>query len=442
VVSLTPRGDSKIIGFDSSFKNRWSVKFSQEFARGINFYCPTNEIEMKKTPFDNMEETMKRTKKNVKRVKNLKMLAVMLLVTGMLALPAAAKRIAEKPLVQMAILLDTSGSMEGLIEQAKTQLWKIVNEMALAKKDGQSPRLEVALYEYGKDSIPASEGYLRMIVPLSVDLDRISEELFKLKTNGGSEYCGKVIRSATQELQWTKKNDYLKVIFIAGNEPFTQGEVDYRNSCKEAITKGIIVNTIFCGNYQEGIQTHWKDGADLADGKYINIDQNQKIAHIDAPQDKEIAALGKNINKTYVAYGRKGVEKKERQREQDANAAGLGEAVMAQRSMAKASSQYNNAAWDLVDAEKEGKVKVEELEEEQLPEEMKKMTKEERKQYVEKMKREREKIQQKINRLRKERDHYVAEKRKKMADGNTLDAAMINIVKEQAQQKNYKFEEK
>ena len=114
---------------------------------------------------------------------------------------------------------------------------------------------------------------------------------------------------------------------------------------------------------------------------------------------------------------------------------------MAQRSMAKASSQYNNAAWDLVDAEKEGKVKVEELEEEQLPEEMKKMTKEERKQYLEKMKQEREQIQAKINRLRKERDRFVADKRKKMADDHTLDAAVIHVVKEQAQQKKYKFEE-
>jgi hypothetical protein len=397
---------------------------------------------MKQSPFNKMEEIMKQAAKNVKRNNNLKGFAVLLLITGLLALPAAAKKIREKPLIQMAILLDTSGSMEGLIEQAKTQLWKIVNELALAKKDGQSPHLEVALYEYGKDTIPASEGYLRMIVPLSVDLDRISEELFKLKTNGGSEYCGKVIQSSVQELQWTKRNDFLKVIFIAGNEPFTQGGVDYRNACKDAITKGIIVNTIFCGNYQEGIRTHWKDGADLADGKYINIDQNQKIAHIEAPQDKEIAALGAKINKTYVAYGRKGYEKKKRQQEQDVNAASLGEAVMAQRSMAKASSQYNNATWDLVDAEKEGRVKVEELEAEQLPEEMKKMSKEERKQYLEKMKQEREQIQGKINRLRKERDRFVAEKRKKMADDHTLDAAMIHVVKEQAQQKKYKFEEK
>jgi hypothetical protein len=387
-----------------------------------------------------MEVTMKPANKNQNRVKKFKMLFVLLLVLGLAAIPAAAKKSKEKPLVQLAILLDTSGSMEGLIEQAKTQLWKIVNEMALAKKSGQSPRLEVALYEYGKSSIPASEGYIRMIVPLSVDLDRISEELFKLKTNGGSEYCGQVIQSSTQELQWDKSNNHLKVIFIAGNEPFSQGHVDYRNACKAAISKGIIVNTIFCGNHQQGIRTHWKDGADLADGKYMNIDHNQKPVHIDAPQDKEIAGLGKKLNQTYVAYGKRGYEKKERQRRQDSNAAGKGQAVMAQRSMAKASAQYNNAGWDLVDAEKEGKVKVEELDEDQLPEEMKKMSKDERKKYIEKKKKEREEIQKRIAQLRKERDKYVTAKRKKMAGDKTLDSVINTTVREQAVKKNFKFE--
>ena len=109
----------------------------------------------------------------------------------------------DKNLIQMAILLDTSNSMDGLIEQAKTQLWKIVNELALAKRNGETPNLEVALYEYGKDSLPAGEGYMRMIVPLTTDLDRVSEELFKLKTNGGSEYCGQVIQMAARGLKWT-----------------------------------------------------------------------------------------------------------------------------------------------------------------------------------------------------------------------------------------------
>jgi hypothetical protein len=385
-----------------------------------------------------MEETMKQENNKLKKIMLTAVLSALCVLISFQ--PAEAKKEQEKPLVQMAILLDTSGSMEGLIEQAKTQLWKIVNEMALAKKQGQSPRLEVALYEYGKSSIPASEGYLRMIVPLSADLDRISEELFKLKTNGGSEYCGKVIQSAAQELRWTGNNNYLKVIFIAGNEPFTQGGVDYKEACKQAITKGIVVNTIFCGNHDEGVRTQWKDGADRADGKYMNIDHNQKAVHISAPQDNEIIALGKKLNETYVAYGRNGVAKKERQRAQDANAAGVSGSVMVQRSYAKASKQYNNTAWDLVDAEKEGKLKVEELEEDQLPEEMKNMSKEERKKYIETKKKERAEIQKKINQLRKERDKYVAGKRKKMADENTLDQAIINAVKEQAKKKNYKFE--
>jgi hypothetical protein len=383
--------------------------------------------------------------RNVNRVKKFKGLAVLFLAVGlviMLTMPSPAKKGQEKPLVQMAILLDTSGSMEGLIEQAKTQLWSIVNEMALAKKDGQAPQLEVALYEYGKSSIPMSEGYLRMIVPLSIDLDRISEELFKLTTNGGSEYCGKVIQSAARELRWSGNNNHYKVIFIAGNEPFTQGDVDYKAACKEAISKSIIVNTIFCGNLEEGIRTFWKDGADLADGKYMNIDHNKKIAYIDAPQDKEIAGLGKKLNETYVAYGKGGSKGKERQAAQDTNAAGVSSSVMVQRSYAKASKQYSNAAWDLVDAEKEGSVKVEELKEDELPEEMKKMSKEERKKYIEKKKKEREEIQGKINNLRKERDKYIAEKRKKMAAEDTLDAAIINAIRDQAKEKNYKFEKK
>ena len=127
------------------------------------------------------------------------------------------------PRIQLAILLDTSGSMDGLIDQARSRLWKIVNELATARKNGQAPRLQVALYEYGQDGIPAAAGYLRRIVPLSDDLDRISEELFKLKTNGGEEYCGQVIQSAVRELEWSGDSGDLKMIVIAGNEPFTPG---------------------------------------------------------------------------------------------------------------------------------------------------------------------------------------------------------------------------
>ncbi len=112
-------------------------------------------------------------------------------------LPIETPIVEKKPLVQIAILLDTSGSMSGLIDQARAELWSIVNEFIFAERDGQQPELQVALYEYGKDSLAKEGGYIRQIVPFTTDLDKVSEELFALETNGGDEYCGWVIKEAT-----------------------------------------------------------------------------------------------------------------------------------------------------------------------------------------------------------------------------------------------------
>jgi hypothetical protein len=108
----------------------------------------------------------------------------------------------DTPLVQIAVLLDTSSSMSGLIEQAKTQLWKLVNEFITAKQDGKTPVVQVALYEYGKSSLRAEEHWIRQIQPLTRDLDKVSEDLFALTTNGGDEYCGAVIQRAVKDLAW------------------------------------------------------------------------------------------------------------------------------------------------------------------------------------------------------------------------------------------------
>lgn len=345
-----------------------------------------------------------------------------------------------KPRIQVAVLLDTSNSMDGLIAQAKTQLWKIVNEFATAKKDGKTPELQVALYEYGNSSIPAGEGYIRMIVPFTTDLDKISEGLFALTTNGGDEYCGKVIGTATQSLNWSPSNQDYKVIFIAGNEPFTQGNVDYRTSCTEAIRKGIIINTVFCGNFDEGVRTSWKDGADLADGKYMNIDHNAKIVQIDAPQDKEIARLSAELNKTYLAYGTQGEKGKERQEMQDRKAGAIAASVLAERAVAKASSNYRNTSWDMVDGLKQGNLKIENIKKDDLPKEMRDMKPAEQKAYVEKKAKEREKIQQQINRLNEERKQYVAMKMKEAGGvDNTFDAAVIKAIREQAAKKDFQL---
>jgi hypothetical protein len=339
----------------------------------------------------------------------------------MLPVPARQARI------QLAILLDTSGSMDGLIDQARSRIWKIVNELATAKKNGQAPRLQV-------------EGYLRRIVPLNEDLDRISEELFRLKTNGGDEYCGQVIQEAVRDLEWSKGGNDLKMIVIAGNEPFTQGATDYRDSCREAIGRGIMINTIFCGNHQEGLQTAWKAGADLADGQYVSIDADNAPPPVSAPQDNEIARLNLEMNKTYIAFGQNGAGGLARQKEQDMNAASVSGEVMSQRAAAKAAPQYSNSAWDLVDAKKAGEVKLEELQEAELPLEMKGMSTKEREAYVAAMQGKRDKLQKKIAALHAEREKFVRDKMKSGSAAATLDEAIIRALRQQAAGKNFSFD--
>jgi len=357
--------------------------------------------------------------------------------------PAAERvpMIEEKPLVQMAILLDTSSSMSGLINQARTELWAIVNEFIFAKRNGKEPELQVALYEYGKSSLPGNEGYIRMIAPLTTDLDKISEELFALTTNGGQEYCGWVISDATQELQWTDSADDLKVIFIAGNEPFTQGPVDYRQACKAAVAKGIVVNTIHCGSEKAGIDGKWKDGAMLADGQSLNIDQSRQAVHVAAPQDKQIVELGALLNDTYLAYGRQGNLALERQSMQDRNAAVASPRASASRAVTKSSSHYRNESWDLVDALRTKKVKLEDVKKEDLPEKLREMSAEERRTYIEGKAKKRGEIQQRIQELEQQRKKYVAEEMKKrQGKGNTLGSAILKAIRDQAMKKNYTFE--
>lgn len=351
--------------------------------------------------------------------------------------PAAVQK---KPLIQVAILLDTSNSMDGLIDQARTQLWRVVNEFATAKKDGKTPNLQVALYEYGNSGLPAEKGHIRKVLPLTTDLDKVSEALFALKTNGGDEYCGHVIAEATKGLAWSSSNADLKVIFIAGNEPFTQGTVDFKDSCRKAIARGITVNTIYCGDKQEGVGTQWKQGADMADGRFMAIDQNAVVADIPAPQDKEIATLGTELNKTYIAYGQRGSEGSARQSSQDSNVHSKPGANVA-RQVAKSSAYYTNSSWDLVDAKKEGQVDLDKIPAKDLPVEMQKMTPAQRKAHVDNAAKKRAEIQTKIQKLDVERKKFIAaEMKKKAPNANTLDAAIVASARDAGAKKGYKFQ--
>jgi hypothetical protein len=350
-------------------------------------------------------------------------------------LAAAGGAFAEEK-IQLAILLDTSNSMDGLIGQAKAQLWKIVNELARSKRHGVHPALEVALFEYGNDGLEGSDGYIRMVTNLTTDLDRISEELFKLTTNGGSEYCGMVIDRAVDRLSWSRSNDVLKVIYIAGNEEFTQGPVAYRSSSAKAIRKGIIVNTVFCGSFDEGVAGFWKDGADRADGRYMSINQDEDVVAITTPFDQDIVRLGDELNGTYVGYGSIGEQLKERQAAQDSNAASMGAAAPVE----KAQAAYSNSGWDLVDAVQNKAVTFGSLKDDELPAPMRKMTLAEKEKYIQGLSAHRAELQEKINAANEKRRVYIAQEMKENAQANTLEQAILTSVKDEAAKKGFVIE--
>lgn len=349
-----------------------------------------------------------------------------------LSFSAEAETAKKAPRVQIALLLDNSGSMSGLLNQARTQLWKVVNEFIAAKRDGMTPEVEVAIYKYGESP--------QCITPLTRDLDAVSRELFALTINGGTEFCGAVIKDAAEKLEWSADKDVYRVIFIAGNEPFTQGPVAPADACKLAAGKGIIVNTIHCGSDADGITGGWKNGAMLADGSYMVIDQNSAVAHVPAPQDAEIVKLSEELNKTYVRYGKDSAAAAANQIMQDKNAADAAPAASVQRAVTKSSaSVYDNSRWDLVDALSKKTVKLEEVKMDELPPELTKLSKEELQAHVDKQATARRELQENIQKLNKDRETFVAEELKKRGEGNGLDVAMVKAIREQAQKQQFTF---
>lgn len=364
----------------------------------------------------------------------------------------AAVKKEDRAVVQIALLLDTSGSMTGLINQARTYLWKIVNDMTLARQNGKLPDIQIALYEYGNDGLSSKDAWVRQVLPLTDDLDKVSEELFKLKTNGGTECCGAVIDRAVKELKWnTEDPNALKLVFIAGNEPFNQGNVPYAESIARGLAKGITVNTIHCGNAGDRDTALWKDGAKKGDGSFLNIDHNATPPDPETPYDGELAKLSSSLNGTYLAYGSQEVqaERLSKQEGQDRLVRELSSTAYAGRVKAKANkAAYRNTSWDLVDLyERDGAKALGKLNGAgQLPRELEGKTPEELEAVVKKKAEERGALQKKVMELDAQRNAWLARwKAQQSVSGNagpdSLDDAIIQAVRKQASKKQFSFVE-
>lgn len=364
------------------------------------------------------------------------MTAALLAVTGVAH--AKTDPVSSDNTIQLALLLDTSNSMDGLINQAKARLWNVVNTLTTLKYHGQPPKIEIALYEYGNDGLPKSNNWVRQVAPLTQDLDLISEKLFALKTNGGEEYVGAVITQATQQLKWST-NDGMRLIYVAGNEPFNQGGVSYKEAIAGARQKDIYINTIYCGDAAKGIGELWKDGADRGLGKYFSISSDETVQHIDTPYDRKLSELNESLNKTYIGYGSLGAAGLRRQKAQDANASSVSLGNSAERAVSKSKiSAYDNATWDLIDQYKKDDKVISKLQKADLAPELQGKTEQEITAVVQKAAQDRAAIQKEIASVANERQVYIDKVSKERSGQNDLGKAISQSLLDLAKQKGYK----
>lgn len=341
--------------------------------------------------------------------------------------------------VQLAICLDVSGSMDGLIDSARQQIWAVVNELSMAQP---TPNLTVALVTFGNDGYNPENGWVEVQTPFTTDLDLVSKQLFALTTNGGTELVARVLNKAG-ELEWDPSDDALKLVIVAGNESADQdSQMPFRDVCKKLIAQGIMVNSIYCGPDQDGLAPAWREVAQLADGRYASIDHNQPVLAIATPFDEQLANLSSELNRTYIPIGAAGAEASMNQWAQDANAASANTATAAQRAVTKSTANYR-CSWDLIDACKMGQVKIEEVDVKELPEELQKMSAEDRAKHIERLATRRGELQSEIAAINEQYQAFIQKEMEKQAvdASRTFGMAVARAVREQAEAKGFTFPE-
>ncbi|MBA3455411.1 MAG: VWA domain-containing protein [Deltaproteobacteria bacterium] len=342
--------------------------------------------------------------------------------------------------VQIALILDTSSSMDGLINQARSHLWKIVDDMGkmtrVVNGKTRGVKIELALYEYGNSRISQEAGFIRQVLPLTTDLDKVSEELHGLFTSGGSEFAGQAIETAVTSLQWSSDPAAMRFVFVAGNEGFNQGTVRAETAMAAAAGKDITVQLIYCGHED----TTWEAAAKLAATDLVKIEQNHVAVHIASPQDAEILSLGNELNGTYMAYGAEGRASVERQSKADASSAKLSPKVALERAQLKGKKAYRNDNWDVVDAVENNRKFLEQAPDDKLPAALRGKSLAEKQQVVADNAAKRAELQSKIAKLEAERTRFVEQKRAKEGGAAvpSLETELMKSTKKVATKKGYK----
>jgi hypothetical protein len=353
------------------------------------------------------------------------------------ATPAFAAPAPAKPRVEVVFCLDTTGSMGGLIEAAKQKIWSISNQIANGKP---TPDLKIGLVAY-RDR---GDVYVTKVFDLTDDLDSVHGNLRSFQAEGGGdlpESVNQALDDAVNKIKWSTDKETLRIIFLVGDAPPHMDYADdikYPETCKKAVARGIIINSIQCGNDFE-CQKIWKDICVKSEGSYVQIAQNGGGTPLVAtPFDKRLGEINGELARTTLVYGTR-VEQEANVRKR-ALAGALPAAEGASR-IAYESKNGQVAAYDLLDNLKQGKVKLEEIKPNELPEQLQKMTPDERKAYLEKLDKNRAELRKEAIELDKKRSDFIAKKQAAEAAKGTagFDSQVLEILRGQAKKSGISY---
>jgi hypothetical protein len=365
-------------------------------------------------------------------------LGTALIAVASLTLPAIAadakpEAKKPKPKIEVVFCLDTTGSMGGLIQGAKDKIWSISNQIAGGKP---TPDLKIGLVAY-RDR---GDAYITQITDLTDDLDAIHGKLREFQAQGGGdgpESVNQALDDSVNKIKWSTDKKTLRILFLVGDAPPHMDyadDVKYPATCKRACEKGIIINTIQCGGDPE-CQKHWKEVCKLAEGSYAQIAQTGGVVAIATPFDGDLKKINDELASSTLVYGHRVMQRLGEAKRAEARA--LAPAAAADRA-GFAAKGGKAAAYDLLDAIKDGKVKLENLKKEELPEAMQKMNAKERKEYLDKLEKRRAELNKQALELDKKRAGYIKEEQAKMAkkegkDGkDSFDNQVLETLRKQA----------
>ena len=349
----------------------------------------------------------------------------------------------QKPKIDVVFVLDTTGSMGGLIQTAKDKIWSIATTMASAQ---QAPEIRIGLVAYRDHG----DAYITKVVDLSDDLDSVYATLMDFQADGGGdtpESVNKALYDAVHKMSWSEADDAYQVVFLVGDAPphMDYNEVRYPEIVASAHEKGIVINTIQCGEIPSAVGP-WTQIASLGHGNFFQVEQTGGAVAYNTPFDEQIATLSAKFDDTRLYYGTE--EEKNRMQEKvaatDKLHAGASFASRARRGVFNASESGKTnllGANELVDAVATGRIDLNEINKDALPEALVAMAPEERKELIEEIVVQREDLQRQIQKLSADRDGYLAEKVEE-AGGlrSSLDQQLYDAVKEQASAAGLEYE--